>query len=343
MRNVQERRMRVLKLVIKEYIATAKPVPSQAIVDKYNLGVSPATIRNDMMALEQEGYLYHLHTSGGRVPTEKGYRFFVENLMEEANLPVTQRRMIQHQFYQSPMEVGQWAQLAAAVLARSTNCAGLATMPVIPCSKFKHLELIGVKETSVLLVLVLDGGMVRQRLLTLDSPMKQEELSAVAARLNALFRNLTTEEVGRRLRDLPPFTEQIGRIVHQIMKKSEGSISDQIYYEGLANILTAPEFQHSDKARQVVAILEEGEFVPFLVRPGEIGSVQVLIGGEGSLSGLRDVSMVLAYYGVPKQAVGLVGLVGPIRMAYAYNVSLVQYVAGLMSQLMQNLYNGEPR
>ncbi len=338
MRNVRQRRMGVLRSVIAEYIETAKPVSSQTIAEKYGLDVSPATIRNDMMALEREGYLYHRHTSGGRVPTEKGYRFFVENLMKEAEVPVSQKRMIQHQFYQSSMEVEQWARLAAAVLARSTNCAGLATLPRVPRSCFKHVELISVRDSMVLLVLVLQGGTIRQQVLTLGHATTQEELTSVADQLNKQLCCLSSDEVERQLKEMSTFHRQIGQIVHKIMCRSEGSISERIYYEGLANILSAPEFSGGEKAHQVIAILEEGKVLPILSKTAEVGSVEVIITGERSHTFLRNTSLVLAHYGVPQQAIGVVGVIGPNRMRYSYTVSLVQYVASIMSEMMQNLY-----
>ncbi len=338
MRNVKQRRTKVLQSVIAEYIETARPVSSQTIAEKYDLGVSPATIRNDLMALEQEGYLYHRHTSGGRVPTEKGYRFFVENLMEETEVPTTQKRMIRHQFYQSPAEVEQWAKLAAAVLARSTDCAGLATLPRVPRSTFKHVELISVRDTTVLLVLVLRGGIVRQQILTLDHATSQEELASVAEHLNRRFCGLSSIEVEKQVRGMSGFQQQVGRIIHKIMCRSEGSISDRIYYEGLANILSAPEFSGGEEAHQVVAILEEGRVFPLLSENAEVGSVEVIITGERSKAFLQNASLVVARYGIPQQVTGLVGVIGPNRMHYSYTVSLVRYVAGVMSDMIRNLY-----
>ncbi len=338
MKNVKQRRMKVLRSVINEYIETARPVSSRSIAEKYDLGVSPATIRNDLMALEEEGYLYHRHTSGGRVPTEKGYRFFVENLMEETEVPADQRRMIQHQFYQSPAEMEQWAKLAAAVLARSTECAGLATLPRVPRSQFKHVELISVRDTTVLLVLVLQGGIVRQQVLTLDHATGQEKLASVADYLNRRLCCLSSPEVEKQVGEMLGFHRQVGRIIHKIMCRSEGSISDRIYYEGLANILAAPEFSGGEEAHQVVAILEEGRVFPLISESAEVGAVEVIITGERSHAFLRNTSLVVARYGIPQQATGLVGVIGPNRMHYSYTVSLVRYVAGVMSDMVRNLY-----
>ena len=171
MTKLTERRKKILNIVIQEYTQTAQPIGSSAIVNKYNLGVSAATVRNDLAALEKEGLLTHPHTSAGRIPTDAGYRYFVHNLLAKnalnnsAELAVTEQRTIRAEFQRVPPEMDQWLRLTTAVLARTSNSAALATAPRAPQSRFKHIELVGIQETKVLLVLVLHGGIVKQRLL----------------------------------------------------------------------------------------------------------------------------------------------------------------------------------
>src|SRR3954452_4453773 len=158
---MNERRELVLKLVIQEFIENPlTPVASELLVRKYGMNVSSATIRNEMAALEDLGYLTHLHTSAGRVPTDAGYRYFVENLMERSGLSAGEQRTIQHQFYQVRGDLEQWIYLAAAVLARSTHNAAVVSPPRAYEARVKHLELIGIHDTVVLLVLVLQDGAI---------------------------------------------------------------------------------------------------------------------------------------------------------------------------------------
>src|SRR5215212_7818381 len=182
---MNERRELVLKLVVQEFIENPlTPVASELLVRKYGLNVSSATVRNELAALEELGYLMHLHTSAGRVPTDAGYRYFVENLMDRMPLSQTEQRTIRHQFYQVRSELDQWIQLAGAVLARTAQNASVVTPPRAYQSRFKHLELIAIHDTTVLLVLVLHDGTIRQQTFTLDTAHQQEDLSRSATRIN---------------------------------------------------------------------------------------------------------------------------------------------------------------
>jgi heat-inducible transcriptional repressor len=184
-----ERRRLLLKLVIQEHIEHPDPggvggVGSETLVRKYGLNVSSATVRNELAALEELGYLMHLHTSAGRVPTDAGYRYFVENLMDRMPLSQTEQRTIRHQFYQVRSELDQWIQLAGAVLARTAQNASVVTPPRAYQSRFKHLELIAIHDITVLLVLVLHDGTIRQQTLTIETARSQEDLSRSAERIN---------------------------------------------------------------------------------------------------------------------------------------------------------------
>src|SRR5512133_2087844 len=182
MNDLTERQKLILALVVHEYARTAAPVGSRYLVENYRLDMSSATVRNELAALTEQGYLRQPHTSAGRVPTEEGYRYFVGRLLPEAV-----RHTISHQFHQMRHDVDQWMRLAASVLAHQSQAASLVTAPHPETLRFKHLELISTRGRQVLMVLVLFGGEVRQRLLTLAEPVAQEQLSAAAARLTNLL------------------------------------------------------------------------------------------------------------------------------------------------------------
>ena len=193
--HLTERQQTVLRLVIQEYVSSAAPVSSKTITCGYSLGVSAATVRNEMAVLEEQGYLTHPHTSAGRIPTELGYRYFVEKLMEQVDLPLDEQRMISHQFHQARLDLDQWLRLSAAVLAHSTQNASLVTAPKSERCHFKHLELIAIQEDVVLLVLVLQGGTVKQQILTLDSSATQDGLHSMARQVTELWTGLDTLEI----------------------------------------------------------------------------------------------------------------------------------------------------
>ncbi len=341
MEPLTERQQMLLSLVIREYTDSAMPVSSKALVEKYNLGISSATVRNELAVLTELGYLRQPHTSAGREPTEAGFRLFVQRLIGESELPVAEQRTISHQFYQARGEMDQWMRLAASVLAQHGRGASLVTAPRQEQARFKHLELISTQGRLVLLVLVLNGGEVRQQMLTLAEPVPQAALSAAAARLNALGAGLDADSIAAHLSSLPTLEQEVLGLVVAMMRKSESFAAWDVFRDGVANVLAEPEFESSESARQALRVLEERtfleEFLSKAVSP-TIGGVQVVIGGENAWQELKECSMVLARYGVPGYATGALGVLGPQRMAYSRAISTVRFVAGLMSELIYEIY-----
>jgi heat-inducible transcriptional repressor len=325
--------------VVREHISTAAPVSSKTISQRYNLGVSPATIRNEMALLEEKGYLTHPHTSAGRVPTEKGYRYFVERLMGESDLSSTERRTINHQFHQARFELDQWMHLSAAVLAHSAHSASLVMAPKSPQCRIKHLELVSIHDAVALLILVLQGGTVKQQILSLDAPVSQEELAPIARRLTHLWSDCDQTAVTATLDGLTGLERQVADVVLETMRRLDARSSSEIYRDGLLNVLGQPDFVYSESAQQIVRALEERQFVEGMVSEVmERGGLQIIIGGEGRWEELSEVSVVLARYGIHDQAAGALGVLGPMRMQYDRAVSVVRYVSQLMSDLISDLY-----
>ena len=329
----------VLRLVIGEYIKMAMPVGSRTIGELYDLGISPATIRHEMAVLEEQGYLTHPHTSAGRVPTEKGYRYFVEKLMGESNLSPAERRTISHQFHQARLDVEQWMRLAAAVLAHKAQGAALVTPPRSSRCRLKHVELISIRDLVVLLILVLQAGIVKQQVLSLSTPVSQDELSRVARQLTHRWSGLDEAGVVAVVPSLGDLDHRVADAVCEMMRQVDAHSNSDVYRDGLLNVLSQPELLHSDSAQQIVRLLEERQFIETLVSDViQHGGLQIIIGGEGRWHDLSEVSVVVARYGVEDEATGAVGVLGPLRMQYPRAVSVVRYVAQLMSNLMSDLY-----
>ena len=342
MDRLSERQKLILALMIRDYIETAQPVGSASLVQKYNLDVSPATVRNEMVALTEMGYMRQPHTSAGRVPTEEGYRYFVRQLMGHTDLPSRTKDTIAHQFSQVGQDVDRWMRLAASVLAHQSQAAALVTAPHPEQARFKHLELIGTYGRQVLLVLVLSGGDVRQQMLALAEPVSQDRLSAVATRLNELCQAMDAEMIATLSGHLDALEQDVLKLIVGDMRGSSALLSGEVYRDGLSHVLAEPEFAEMEVARKALRILEERSLLEDLltrtVLPTSVGGVQVLIGGEGTWEDLRDCSMVLARYGAPGLATGAIGVVGPIRMAYGRTISTVRFVSGLLSDLVVELH-----
>jgi len=340
MNDLTPRQQLILGLVIREYIAAAQPVGSKTIED-YGLGVSSATIRNEMVVLEEHGYLDQPYTSAGRVPTEQGYRYFVERLMRESQLPVDDQRTIRHQFHQVGVDLEQWMRLAASVLARTAHSAAVVTSLRTEQCRLRRVQLISIHETMVLLIVVLEGGIVRQQMLTLDEPASQDTLSQTANRMNDLCIGTSVRRVRVCRRQVGAFEQQVLDVVVQVMEHVNDQAGLHLYRDGLSNILHQPEFRVPETARNVIQIFEDRTLLEELLTDMlEVGGVQVIIGGEGRWNELQECSLVVSPYGVSGEATGALGVMGPMRMPYSRAVSTVRYMAKLMSDLFGELYGG---
>jgi len=341
MNDLTERQRFLLSLVIHEYVRSAIPVGSKHVVDEFNLDMSSATVRNEMAALTEMGYLRQPHLSAGRVPTEDGYRLFVSTIVQETDLPDSTRRTISHQFYQMRQDVEGWTRLAASVLAHQSRAASLVTAPHPEESRFKHIELIAGRGRQVLMVLVLMGGEILQRFITLDEPVTQEQLSRVADRFNNLYTGRKIEEISSDPMSLNPLEQEFCKFVLDEMGSAESMISGDVVLDGLTNVLAEPEFSSPGEARRALRVLEEkpllNEILSQTVLHGPSqGGVQVLIGGEGIYDALSQVSIVLARYGTPGLATGTLGVLGPMRMPYGRTISIVRFLSSLLSDLVND-------
>jgi heat-inducible transcriptional repressor len=279
------------------------------------------------------------HTSAGRVPTELGYRYFVERLMRESQLPLDEQRTIRHQFHQVGVDLEQWMRLAASVLARTAQSAAMVTSLKTEQCRLRHLELISIHETMVMLIIVLEGGMVRQQVLTIDEAMNQDILKQAANRLNDLCVGGSIQRVQACRRQVGAFEQQVVDVVAQVMKRVDDQAGLHLYRDGLINILHQPEFAVPESARNVVHLFEDRTLLEdLLTEMLEVGGVQVVIGGEGKWNELSECSLVVSPYGVSGEATGALGVMGPMRMPYSRAISTVRYVAGLMSDLFRELY-----
>jgi heat-inducible transcriptional repressor len=341
MNELSERQKLILALIIRDYIETAQPVGSIRLVDHFVMDVSSATVRNDMVALTEMGYLRQPHTSAGRVPTEEGYRFFVRQLMGHSELPVPTQRTIIHQFYQAGADIDRWMRLAASVLAHQSQAASLVTAPRAMSPLFKHLELISTRGRQVLMVLVLSGGEVSQQMLTLAEPVTQTQLSAAAENISQHCQELNMDGIAAVSSQMDILEQDVIKLVFDEMLRSRERLTGELYRDGLTHVLAEPEFGETALARKALRILEErpllDDVLTRTVLTSEPGGVQVLIGGEGTWEELRDCTMILARYGTSHMATGTLGVLGPIRMPYGRTIPMVRFMAGLLSNLVEDM------
>ncbi|MCP4360771.1 MAG: heat-inducible transcription repressor HrcA [Chloroflexi bacterium] len=324
---LSERQEKLLGIVVRHYVETGSAAGSKMLVAMFDLGISPATVRNEFVMLTEMGYLMQMHTSAGRVPTEQGYRYFVQKLLGDFNLPLHERQMIRHQFHQARLDIDQWMRLAAAILARTSLGASFVTAPRPLSNRFKHLQLISTQGRLVLMILVLYGGDVKQQMLTLAEPVSQAQLSDAVDHLNRIFGDMTAEEIRLRMGKLEVLEHDVALLVLDILDRADNRAISNIYRDGLVNIV------EDEGTRQAVRVLEERTLLANVLSETQTAEsgVQVVIGGEGRWEELKECSIILSRYGIAEEFSGTVAVIGPTRMSYGRNVAAVRYVAGLMS------------
>ena len=348
---LSQRKQQILRALVEEYIHTATPVASETLVRKYDFNFSSATVRHELAGLEEAQLIYQPHTSAGRVPTDLGYRYFVEHLMEESALSLDEQRLIRHQFYQVQDQLDQWVRLTASVMARLLHSAAVMTSPRATEGRLKHFEVLSVSDLSAHLVLVMMDGTVKQQRLLLEFPVQQEGLSTLAASLNELFQNKSAAEVNAIMlqHDFPPVEHLIASTIAHILEQHDDPLGDVFYREGVLNILQQPEYsrmgpeeERNERVRKVMQVLEQNRFLPALTSQlRESDGVQVIIGGENEWDEMRDVSLVVARYGREGKIGGLLGVIGPTRMQYGRAIAVVRYMTQVMNELLSEVYGYE--
>jgi len=331
----------ILKAIVEQYIARAVPVPSQSLANEYDLRVSPATIRNEMAYLEHEGYITRPHPSSGSIPSDKGYRYYVDCLTH-LELPLAEQRLISHLFHQVEKQLEKWLSLAATLIARLSQNVAIIAAPKTPGCRFKHLELVALQESLALAVLVLHGAKVKQQLITFDQAISQPELTTIANKLNAAYSGLTCSQISAKGIELSATEKQLTDCLVKIMQAEDEQEYEEPYLDGWHFMLSQPEFAHSQRMLNLMELVEHRSLLRAIIPQGlDSYEVQVVIGKENQAEAIRDYSVVISQYGLPDEAVGTIGVVGPTRMPYAHTIPAVGYLSMVLSSLLAELYGKE--
>ena len=336
---MENRKQEILRAVVQEFTTSAVPVGSQALQSRYFVNLSSATIRSELAELADLGYLAQPHTSAGRVPTDSGYRYFVDFLMNLETIPEQVGTYIDNELRQAPADVQGMVEKVAMTVAAVTQNASVASAPQGSQARIKHLDLVSLEPTEVLLILLLEGNLLRQQVLTIGHEATQAELTSVGSRLNSTLGGRGSEDVRRHYENatLGLEKELLGRIVTVLDLYEKGSES-LVVHDGVRNLLRQPEFAESSRLQQVLEVLEETRYLTVLLREliGE-SNLQIVIGSENVSSQLQGCAVVLTTYGPSNQMKGVLGVIGPTRMAYSQTVARLQAVARSASDRMAEL------
>lgn len=333
------RQEEILSLIIRTYSQRPEPVSSKFLTEQFDLNVSSATVRNEMQRLEEMGYIAAPHTSAGRVPTENGYRYFVKKMLPQGGITRADETRIAERLQSAPVATDQWMSLIATLLSRTANTAALVTPPIAESSRFKHLELITIQGRLVLMVLVLNQGSVFQQMLTLAEPVPQPRLTDATTTLNSLCVDNHADDIRVRAAHLPTLEHEIAELITDLMERTAAEPVRLVYRDGLSDLISA--FQHNQGAQQAIRVVEERGFLSNILSevlaPKE-REVQVVIAGNGRWEELSHMTMIVSRYGIPGQASGAVGVVGPTNLNYGRAISAVSYISNVMTSLLASAY-----
>ena len=331
----------ILRSIVEQYVAGAVPVSSQGVFSNCQLGVSPATIRNEMAFLEEEGYVTRPHSSAGSMPSDKGYRYYVEAL-DKIELPLPEQRLISHLFYQVESELEEWLSLAATLIAQLAQNMVVVTVPKAVECQFKYLELVTLRDSLALGVVVLCGGRVRQQLITFDRVMSQPQLTAIASKLNTTYSGLTSSQIVAKGLELSPAEKQLTELLLNIMRAEDELGHEEPRLDGLRFMVNQPEFTNTGRMAALMELVEHRKLVKTIVSERVVRhGVQVTIGKENEAEVIRNCSVVISRYGLPGEAAGIIGVIGPTRMPYGRTISAVGYLSSVLSRLVAELYGKE--
>ncbi len=332
------RKRYILSALIEDFIITAEPVGSKRLVEKYALGISPATARNELAWLEEMGYISQPHTSAGRVPTDSGYRFYVDMLKEESRPSAADLQAIGNFYGELNHEIGQLMKETSRLLAELTRCAALVYAPDIRKERIKHIDLVGLGGRGVLLVVITSNGSVSKQVVDFSIAVEAETLARLERSLNDSLADLTVDDVPAAVLQAGGLTAPESAMLEQahayIVKSLDKDAAERVYYDGAAYLLAGAETSAARRANEVLGLLERNyRLLEWLQAIADECDVIVSIGAENQLD-LNGFSLVASGYEVHGQPVGVLGILGPTRMDYQKAIGAVRHIAKNLGQVL---------
>jgi len=343
--NLTEREDLILQAVVHTFITDAEPVGSRSIVKRYNLDFSAATVRNVMADLEETGYLEQLHTSSGRVPTDAGYRYYVDHLMRVQKLTLQERARIEEDLSQQLSDADEVMRQTSQLLALLTHHTGIVEMPDQEHALTRSIELLPIGESRAAMLISDSYGRVRTIIVTLESAITREGLQELSNFLNDQLRGVAVDTLANALqsrsRALQEEHREVASRAMALLNMVPSDQPAQYFLEGATQLFEQPEFHNVDRAREVFTILEDREVLTELLRntlsASDSGKASVVIGSESQRAGMEAISLVAAPYSVGKERVGMIGIIGPKRMHYSRLTAVVDYTASTLSRFLTRI------
>ncbi len=338
---LNERSRLILEAIIEDFIGTAEPIGSRAISRHQNIGLSPATVRNVMADLEDMGYLSSPHTSAGRIPTDKGYRFYVDTLMQIGQLSADQKKRIEQYYRIDGLHVEERLREAGKALSAISSYTGVVMAPRFTSTVFRHIEFLKLSQGKILVIFVSQSGLVQNKIITSDGPISERELEQISNYLNHTLSGLSIQEIKKRIvEEMAKEMASYDMLLHRAFLLSNEALKEemggQIFIEGASRILDQPEFNDLDSMKRLFRTFEQKSLlVDLLDKSQHAKGVQIFIGSESKYSEIEGCSLITANYFSSRGTIGTLGVIGPTRMNYSSVIPVVDYTARLVSQILE--------
>ena len=340
---ISERAGSVLNILVNEYIDTATPVASEDIARLSPHKMSPATVRNAMSRLTNEGYISRSHVSAGAVPSDRGYRHYIESMTSPPELPEDIRQEIHHGFSKVGPDMQILSRQCAVILSNLTANMAIVTVPRARAPRLKQVQLVYLEEFLAMLIIVLQESRLLRRLIPLEEPANQGTLNELASTLNESYNDLTHREIELDQAELTPLGARVKRDTVAMLKEAETFSFPEHHVDGMRRLLDQPEFSQANRAKELVELVEERVLLEgVLSETPSDGDVSVYVGEENREESLRPFGVIVCQYGIPHQVSGTICVIGPTRMGYTQAIGGVSFLSSFMSQLMLDFYGGAP-
>ena len=338
--NLSARGKQILEAIIEDYIATAEPVGSRTITRRHPLSLSPATVRNVMSDLEEMGFLTSPHTSAGRIPTDKAYRFYVNSLLAVKNIGCDEQEEIIRRCSLTGRDMGEVLKETSRMLSATSHYMGIVMAPRFDANVFRQMEFVKLGSRRILAILVSQNGVVQNRIIEADEAVDAAELLHMSNYLNELLKGLTISQVrSRLLEEMQSDKARYDSLMARALALSAKTLNEEdaeVFIEGQVNILEQPEFADVTKMKDIFRTFEKkSSILELLDRAMAAEGVQIFIGAESHLSGMPGMSLITSTYMTGQNTLGVLGVIGPTRMGYGKVIPIVDYTAKLMSRLLE--------
>ncbi|GHT05701.1 heat-inducible transcription repressor HrcA [Endomicrobiia bacterium] len=336
---LKKRKTKILNAVIHHYIRIGKPVGSDVLIKEYNISLSPATVRNLMAELEEDGYLTHPHTSSGRIPTDKGYRSYVDSLVKLQSYAIEEEERIKREYEGKHNEIEDILSETSRILSGLSQYTGFVMTPKAQYDKIKNIELVQISEEDLLVILLTQSGMVKHK--KVKAYLTYVQLGKLRNFLNEKLRGISIAQANRKIiseiKDFRRNESEILKIAEKISYVFY-NIQDDIYIDGTSNVVAAPDFSDFEPVKLLIKFNEDKEkFIEIINKDFNNGGINVKIGSENTLDGLKDLSMITTTYKNRERAVGVLGIIGPKRMEYEKMMLLVNRISEMLNRFFKEM------